>query len=340
MTATNTSIRTTHGEWLMLATVGHLTLTTDVSEEFRLGRVTFITPQRFRRVCPRFGISKEHYGKSVVLQKLLEGHDSLALLPYSGTPDDIQDSCLNQIRKELDILSASQLYVRPRKQMARLGLAGESLRGTNTHVLLNKGNPSFTASQTLVSGANTLRLNKPWKELQRKTGYQNLLKIAQDKSSLQQKWGATLLRAAQMVGKGINCYDLSSAFVWNMVALEVLLAVQQDTYSKVLPKRVEALIGWISEWKTEHLKERLQEAYGLRCRVVHDGQQEAVTVEDVAFTDFILFNVLSNLLRHPRLFVSKDCLIQFSEMVFAEHLLGGRRNVRPKTLFYARLRKQ
>lgn len=50
------------------------------------------------------------------------------------------------------------------------------------------------------------------------------------------------------------------------------------------------------------------------------------------FTDHLLLNLLSNLVAFPRLFRSKDAVVEFSEKVEAERILGAKPRVRPKDL--------
>jgi len=69
---------------------------------------------------------------------------------------------------------------------------------------------------------------------------------------------------------------------------------------------------------------------------VHDGRIDLVTPKDLLFTEDLLMNVLVNLLRHPKLFQQKDDVINFSELVSAEHLLGRKSQIRPKTLRFVK----
>lgn len=334
MPPNSASVRTSHGKWLMIATVGNLEITKDIQSEFRVGRVTLITPRKLRRTTKRFGIHKQHWQQKGAITRLLDGHNALAVLHQTGIPDRLEDAALKQIRTALDILAASQLYVRRRSQMAAIGLTGESHRGVNTHMLLNCKNLSLTATSSMVGRANTLCLDKSWTEVCRSHLFARLLKLTQESKTLKPHWKAELLRAAQLIGKGINSYDMATAFTWNMVALEVLLCRRNDHYSKEIPRRVEALLGWVANWGKSEIEQRLRNAYDLRCRVVHAGEHDAVAETDVEFTEHILFNVLNNLLRHPKLFPNKESLIQFADLLSAERLLGLKPRVRPKTLMY------
>ncbi len=117
-----------------------------------------------------------------------------------------------------------------------------------------------------------------------------------------------------------------------MIALETLLTRRDDRYSEKLPERSESFIGWAKDWKVDDFKTKIKDIYQKRCLFAHTGQRDHINIEDILFSDDLLLNVSTNILRHPSIFGSKDKLIQFSEKVQAEHLLGLKTKLRPKTL--------
>ena len=119
-----------------------------------------------------------------------------------------------------------------------------------------------------------------------------------------------------------------------MIALEILLTEQGDRYTKILPERVEAFLGWIGFWEQNNFGERIKEVYRLRCGYVHDGKIEGITKKDLLFTDDLLFNIMFNLCNLSSLFESKKSIIEFSEKVKAEHILGIISKVRSKKLTF------
>jgi hypothetical protein len=134
--------------------------------------------------------------------------------------------------------------------------------------------------------------------------------------------------------ESIGANDLLKSFVWNMVALEMLLTGQQDKLLDTLPRRAEALLGWVFFWEDEDYEGRIREVYRKRNLLLHQGKRDAITEQDVAFTDHLLLNLLANLVRHPKLFRSKDDVLKFSERVEAERVLGITPKVRPGTLMF------
>ncbi len=324
------------GKWLFIAPVGNLALTRDVQNEFKVKRVTFITGAKFRRILKRLKIDPSRIKNNRQFDKVLKPESTLAFLHQSGKPSEIKSQCLQMIRDELNILASSQLYYRQRRSSCTLGLIGEYRRGVNEHAFLNTNTKAGLIGTSLADNLIPLTLDKQWKNYHRDSFFGRFLKILQGKVQVKKSWGDDLTRSVRLVGKSFNSTDIASSFLWNMVALEMLLARQGDKYSDVIPKRIEALLGWIGYWETAKFAERIDGVYSLRCKIVHDGRLDLVEPKDLLFTDDLLVNVLFNLVRHPKLFQSKDDVINFAELVSAEHLLGRKSRARPKTLTFIR----
>lgn len=128
--------------------------------------------------------------------------------------------------------------------------------------------------------------------------------------------------------------DPFKSFLWNMVALEMLQTRdERGEMLDILPRRVGALLDWSPYWKRDNCEERIKNAYKKRNALLHQGRRDEVTDQDLAFTDHILVNVLTNLVSHPKLFSSKDAFVEFSQKVEAQRTLSVKQpRVRPKTL--------
>jgi Apea-like HEPN len=123
-----------------------------------------------------------------------------------------------------------------------------------------------------------------------------------------------------------NSNDLEDAFLWNMIALEILLTNSDDRkFLDILPKRIEAFFGWYTNWKTDEFEKKIGEIYGKRCCLVHRAKGEDITTEDLLFTDSLLFNLLLNITSFPKIFCTQNNLIDFSRKLEAQKVLGIRR---------------
>ena len=213
-----------------------------------------------------------------------------------------------------------------------MGLYGEvTLQGVD-YLFLNTQDKTFAGGGFLTRGSQALEADGRWKEWQKKFFFTHLMKILHRKIPIEQEWRECLKKAATLVGKSLGTYDLADAFLWNMIALESLLTRQGDKYTDAIPERIEAFLGWAWDWSEKKYKERIREAYQVRCKLVHEGDVSGVTGELLLFTDDLMLSLLVNLTRHPKLFYSKDAVVKFVERVKAARVLGGKAKVRPKTL--------
>ena len=61
-----------------------------------------------------------------------------------------------------------------------------------------------------------------------------------------------------------------------------------------------------------------------------------VTRHDLYLTDDLLFNILTNILKHPGHFPDKTAVMQFADKVAAANLLGIKATARPRTLSFSK----
>jgi hypothetical protein len=175
-------------------------------------------------------------------------------------------------------------------------------------------------------------LDGRWKSYQNSVFFTKLLKILRGETEVTAGWRGELRRASVLIGESVGANDLLKSFVWNMVVLEMLLTRQEGGLRDTLPRRAEALLGWVGPWEFENYEARIREAYSKRNALLHSGKRDSIIDRDLAFTDHLLLNLLLNLVGNPRLFGSKDDVVRFSERVEAERVLGVRPRVRPRNL--------
>jgi hypothetical protein len=181
-----------------------------------------------------------------------------------------------------------------------------------------------------------LRLDKRWKVHQDHGFFTKLLKILREETDVEDEWRVDLRRASVMVGESVGADDLLKSFVWNWAALETLLTRRRDRVGETLPKRVEAILGWVLFWEAENYGDRIGKVYRKRNALMHGSDRSTITPKDLAFTDHLLLNLLYNFASLPKLFGSKEDVIEFSERLEAERKLGIRPRVRPKNLRFMR----
>jgi hypothetical protein len=331
------------GVWLFLAPIKRLRLTEAVNNEFRVNQVSFVSPQKLPRIRKRLGFTKhiselksQHAG---VLRHLFseEEADAYAVGRLTGIGKEKVKDFLQQVREELLLLSLSQLGSRRRRHNAFPVLSQEHPIGHRILLMINLTKGSMVAPHELVGRFTFLDLNPLWKENQERGFFFGLLKILRGETRVASSWRNQLHEAAILAGQSQTSVDLPHAFLWNMIAIELLLTEEGDRnkYAERLPEMAEAFIGWTTDWKHNNYEEEIRTLYRKRNGLVHRGDRSSIETRDLLFSDVILHNVLANIVRHPRLFTSKSDVIAFSNKVKAEHLLGMRPRVRPKTFKFS-----
>jgi len=334
------SLKSHDSSWVFVAPIFGVELTEHVDNELRIERTNFISADRLRRIRDRLGIKKRFIKKIDNRDNVVSGiddymrkHDTFAVLRKGGKPEEIQAECYRRVQDEVAILALSQLHFKKRRFTGFIGLAGEHNRSASSHIFLDSQKTHSIISHQLLRSPQTLTLDEDWKTFQNKTFFFRLIRILNGKVNVAPGWRQDLRRAAILIGKSINSNDIATAFLWNMISLELLTTHQGDSYSTALPKRIGALLGWHPKWESEDYEDKIQRIYRRRCEYVHDGDNSKISKDALLFTDKLVFNVLWNLVEHSNHFGSKNEFIEFADKVEARETLGYQRLKHPQLKF-------
>lgn len=326
------------GTWTFIAPVSGVEISDFIGNEFKVKRTLLVSRSKLFRIRRRLGIpekfsdlKKSKVGK--VYSDILETSETFAVIRHSATKDKVVTDCRKIIQDELAILSSSQLGWSKRRSNSKITLEINKFAVNFQHIAFNTNNKKRIGYEVAEKLGN-LFLSGRWNSFCKEGFFSNLLKIINKKIEVNTSWRKDIERAAILVGQSQNSNEIIHAFLWNMIALELLLTRQGDKYTDVLPKRIYALLGWWGNWAIDNYPNRINEIYNKRCAFVHDEKRENITAADLLFTDDILFNILTNLLAHTKLFKSKDDVIGFSKQVEAEQLLNIKPRVQPKTFIF------
>ncbi len=329
-------IESTDGTWLFLAPVRNLNIGTAVDFEFTVNQVTFVDASRLAKRRKRYGfnypiseIKKRYKG---IINRFFHEEKTFATLRLTGKGKDLKQRFINQINDELSIISLSQLGYSRRSHNSSPVLSKEKILGQRSSLMFNLSADTSYQPNEVVGKIGSLNLDERWRNFQKKVFFYDLLKIISGKTKVAPNWRKDIMNASILAGQSQSGHDIPQCFLWNMIALETLLTQRDDKYSEKLPERTEAFIGWAKDWKVKNFEAKIKDIYKKRCLFVHTGQRDHISIADILFSDDLLLNVLNNIVRHPRIFRSKGRLIEFSEKVQAEHLLGIKPKIRPKTL--------
>ncbi len=325
-------VKEQHGNWIYITPIYRLEISTKLNGEFQIGRVLFVNKKKIPFIRKRLGFPCvfSKVTNTSPIKDFFEEANTYAVLPFSGIPRDREYECRKIVEEAINILSFSQLGYCTRRNNSQFGLVKQ--RGIVINYILNKD--EFKANQNISVESKVLpfRLDENWKRFHNSFFFFDLIAIISSSSKMQKKWKETIIRAAAMAGKSMSSRDLEYSFLWNMIIVEMLLTEQGDKYSDNLPERAEAFIGWVGYWNEKKFEERIRNVYKKRCQFVHDGNSENITVEDVLFTDDLVFNLMWNIVSHIKIFPTKKSVIEFSDKVKAEKLLGIKSKTQPKTL--------
>jgi hypothetical protein len=332
-------ISLTRGTWVYVIPVSGLHLTSVVNEEVTIERVTFITVRKLARVRKRLGLPEPISRlrlRYTMVDFLSDESQVVAVIRHTGKPHEIEAIVRKNVTEALWLLSASQLGFKKRRHSSFPVIGGKTARRF-VQLCINVDSSGGICSGRTEGKLQNLITNEFWVSYNREMFFRNLLRILHGHIKVVESWRDTLRRVALLVGQSQSSSDVAQAFLLNMIAIETLLMEQQDKQKDALPERVEAFIGWIGYWHTSQYEEKLREAYSKRCGYVHNGAFDQIQIKDLLFMDDILLNILANILGHPEVFPSKRSVIEFSQKVSAEKILGLRSRtpgVRPKTLVH------
>ena len=332
-------IKDRRGVWIFVAPISNLILTEAVNYEYRVDKVTFVDTKVLSGRRKRFGFPL----KLSFLKKRWEALDrffsissTVATLRLTGMGSDLESRFLRIVHEELAILSLSQLGYCKRLNNSKPSIARENPSLFRSYLLFNSSDRSWTQPNRRLDKFQDLILNPLWLRFQKQVFFDSLIKYIQKETRISRSCKNDIVRSAILAGQSQCCSDVPQCFLWNMIAIEILLCRQGDRYREELPKRAEAFLGWSVNWEINDYQSRIREVYKKRSKFVHDGVRD-ITIDDVLFTDELLLNVFINILRHPHYFPNKDVLIDFSEKVAAEKLLGIKSKIQPKTLLFVNI---
>ena len=325
-----------NSEWLYITPIYQLEIDDVLKGEISIGRVSFIDIKKLSRIRKRIGLP-------IVLSEIenkfkganfFKESKTYALLPFSGIPELIENDCRKKIEDAVNIISVSQLGYCSRSNNSQFGLIKQ--RSDVSRMFIKKNVFECHLNISVENKILPFHLNDSWLKFHKKFFFFDLIKLISSKDKIQKKWKDTIIRAAIMSGKSMQSRDLEYCFLWNMIIIEMLLTEQGDKYSESLSERSEAFIGWVGYWKENNYEESIKKLYSKRCQFVHDGYSNAITINDVLFAEDIVFNILYNIIKHIKLFPSKQSVIDFSDKVKAEKLLKIVPKTQPKTLKFMR----
>ena len=319
-------VRDKYGNWIFIVPVAGVSIKKSINEEIRINRVLFVSRKKLPRIRKRLKIPVPineiiNKDKSDFVKSLFKDSSTYAVLIFTGSPSQEFENCKKIIENELNILSLSQLGFSKRKHNSRLSI-GSDLANNISTLTINKDHNEFDYSSSWDTYSYDFIVEKPWKTFHKNFYYFDLLKILRGEILVSNHWLKTISRAAYLIGKSQSTNDVSTSFIWNMIALEMLLIGEGGNTEETLVERSRFLLDWSKDWDSNDFEAKIRSSYKKRNDYVHSGYLDLITREDLIFTDDWAFNVLNNLVRMHKYIKSKFDLMDLSKKYQAERILG------------------
>lgn len=322
------------GVWSFIVPVSNVVIKDDLGAEFKIDRITLISRDKLPRIRRRIGFpyrfSDFNKENPNIKESYFDKYETFAFKRYTGDGKSNLIKVLAIVREELALLALSQLGSGRRRLNAAPVIADERGYGWTNYFMINDKTRYWLSGLNAYEKHQRLVISKNWVKHQKNIFFMDLLDIIRGKIKVSKGWRQDKKNAAILAGQSQMSTDLPQAFLWNMIAIELLLTKQGDHYSEKLPERAEAFLAWTIHWYINSYDEKIKTTYKKRCDLVHSGKREIIKVEDLLFSDTLLLNVITNIVKYPKIFKTKDDLITFSDTIKAENFLGIKSKIRPK----------
>jgi len=321
--------------WVLIIPIYGIKLTKEINHEIKISNVTFISAKKLSRVRKKFNIKKRISELDTTFFKDWN-HHTYAIIQQTGTISDIKYNLYKIVEKELNIFLSSFFYFKRRDffhEVSHMGLG----RYATMHSFFISSTNSIWSHQGKAINLIEYKTDNLWiKNMKERHFFFKLLKFINKKNKFPE-----IKKVSTLIGKSFNSNDIVDAFLYNMIIIETLLTTTKDKQLEAIISRLSVFFDWLDFWNTNS-KNKIKELYKKRNDYVHNLDYENISIDDLLYTDEIIYNLITNILNHGEIFYSKKALINFTKKIEAERTLGIKTKLTPKTFQYTgdTMRKQ
>lgn len=324
--------------WTLLVPVYNLRISSDINREIQIGRILFVDTGKLPYIRKRLGIRNtiaELMNEKPVLfddGRTLKETEVIAAIrtTWDGKRKFLKEYA--ELQDAINLLASSQMIYMKRSQFTSFGGPKTiAMQLKRYKIVENAKSKRIKTGWHRITPIQTFELDALWRVRTKTSFFQPVLRIYNIAGGISRKWAESLTRAGMLIGKSVLAETLWEAFLYNFVALEILLAQKGDKFPEVLIDRVSALLGWITDDRTDQFTEEITEIYRKRCDLFHDGFFREIEINDVLRVDHYVYNIYHNLARTLTVFPNKKTLIDFTTRYKAYRILE-RKVPRPKQL--------
>lgn len=341
MATGTTSKKQEKSNWSLFVPIHNLEISKDLGGEIRIEQVTFLSSDRIPLLRKRLGLVRKvsHYKKIFEkggAPKMFASAKVYAFLKTRRTAQDNLSPEFRLIKDAVYILASSQFYRHKRNDKVPFGSPEHSLHLFDEYLLFENRADRSTWTHMRLDPAQPYRLNKQWRRFLSHHFFPRLLKVLNGHTDVAREWKHNLRRAAILAGQSQFARNLWEAFLYDMIALEVLLTNPGDRFPDAIIERLVAFFGWVTNEDPKPWQGLISRLYDLRCKFIHDGQTANLTIRDLIDADMILANLLYNLCALTRVVKSKADIVIFAKKLSARRTLGMKMKERPRGLRFMR----
>jgi hypothetical protein len=310
--------------WTMPLPVYNLELSKEIGGEFHVENVTFVRQEKIHRIRRRLGFDYRisAYNKAYGLKaenRLFRKAPVYAFVKHNKRLADPFHYEYLRTQEALFLLASSQFDRFKRTRKIRFGLPDYDTL-LDEVVMFEKGadHPNLKIIQAQTS--EPYCLDKLWKGQFAFHFFFDLMKLLKNKK-ISPKWKYCIRSSAILAGRSLFARDLWEAFLFDMVAIETLLARKGPHMKEQVIHNLTTLFGWLSSEREDHWLNLIEKLYARRADYVKQCHSRQLTAKDLINADMILSNLLKNLCVLTRIH-TKDDLFHLCDEIKARRALN------------------
>ncbi len=328
--------------WTLLLPVHNLEISSDIGGEIKIENILFISAKKITRVRKRLGINKpisfyqNVFRTPLPKKQFLKSAKVYAVIRTTREADDNLTKEFKRFKDAIYLLATSQFFRHRRNQRILFGSPEYANILIDDYYLFDCKSEKSNWNSLRIDPLQPYLLDKQWKDFMKNHFFPNMLKVINSQTQVTNRWQYIIRKASILAGQSHFARNNWEAFLYNIIALELLLTNRGEDIKAKLTERLIALFGWITNEDSAVWEKLIDKIYGLRSDFVHKGSFEAITIQDVVTSDTLLYNLLYNICCQTKFIKSKNDIIALSDRLNARKTLGLPYIDRPKKLRYTR----
>lgn len=313
----------------LLIPIYNLDISNEIGGELKVGDITFISKNKIPYIRKRLGLKlkvseykKQMHTEFNIKFDPFDLSDCYAVVRKKISKKQSIEKEIRQIKEAIYILASSQFFRVKRYNYIRFGGPEYNKRFFDYFTVICSENGWWQLKPRIRGPGEPYRIDNAWKHYIKHYHFPNLLKILNGKLILKSKWKNLIKRAAILAGQSVFAQNIWEAYIFDMIAIDALLASSNDKYPDAIIERLVAFFGYWTDENIKPWKDVFERLYQLRCKYVHDGITGDLTIYDLISADTILANLLNTFVNMTKVIKCKEDILEFTDNYNAKKTLG------------------